>query len=357
MDKDIQRLMELGIYSPYAVKVMPYHRDSSGKIITDYHKLSKVQIAQDAAMSTVPNIGVPTAYVTYLDPQITPILFAPKNATKLFGEAKKGDWTDVFMQFPIEEITGDVTPYSDFTNQVSSDINYEFPSREQFLFQTTLKYGLREQETAARAKLEYAGGKQRAAAEIIARAQNRFYLYGVANKQMYGVLSDPNLLASETPITVNSKTTWADKVADTGNAATISNIIFNDIAKLINSMMANNAGLLDQSSEYVLAVATDRFSYLSTPNSFGLTALNLLQSNFPNLKVIQLPELVTDAGSMLYLTVPNLLGSPTAENCYSEKMRFGNMETYSTSWVQKAFAGTWGCVIRRPNLIATMLGI
>ena len=81
-------------------------------------------------MSTVPNIGVPTAYLTYLDPQITPILFAPKNATKLFGEAKKGDWTDAFMQFPIEEITGDVTPYSDFTNQVSSDINYEFPSRE-----------------------------------------------------------------------------------------------------------------------------------------------------------------------------------------------------------------------------------
>ena len=60
---------------------------------------------------------------------------------------------------------------------------------------------------------------------------------------------------------------------------------------------------------------------------------------------------------MLYLTVPNLLGSPTAENCYSEKMRFGNMETYSTSWVQKAFAGTWGCVIRRPNLVATMTGV
>ena len=354
---DIQRLKELGISSPYAVKVMPYHRDEQNHIVTDYHKLSDAQIAQDAALSTVPNVGVPAAYVTYLDPMVTQILFAVMNATKLYGETKKGDWADQYMNFPVTEITGDVTPYSDFTNQVSSDVNSEFPSRQNFLFQTAIKYGDLEESTAAKARLNYAGMKQQAAAEIIARAHNRFYLYGVANKNVYGALNDPNLPESETPVSVNSKTTWADKVADQGNNATISNIIYNDIAKLVNAMMSNNGGNLDQNSPYVLAVASDRYSYLSIPNSFGLTALQLLKQNFPNMTIIQLPELQTDSGSMLYLTVPTFMGQPSGENAYSEKMRFGRVEVYSTHYVQKAMGGTWGCVIRRPNFVATMLGV
>ena len=355
--KDIEGLKELGISSPYAVKVMPYHRDENGHIVTDYHKVSESQIAQDAALSTVPNIGVPAAYTTYLDPRITEILFAVMAATKLYGETKVGDWTDRFMQFPVSEIVGDVTPYSDFTNSVSSDVNYEFPTRENFLFETSIKYGDLEQATAAKARLNYAGDKQRAASEIIARAHNRFYLYGVANKRTYGALNDPNLPESETPISVNSKTTWADKVADAGNAATVSNVIYNDINKLVNALMSNNGGNLDQNSPYVLAVASDRYNYLSLPNSFGLTALQMLKDNYPNMTIFQLPELQTASGSMLYLTVPEFMGSPTGEAAYSEKMRFGRMETYSTSYVQKAYGGTWGCVIRRPNFVATMTGI
>ena len=356
MDQNLEVLKKAGIFSPYAVSLMPYERDAQGKMHVNYN-VSDRKIAQDAAMSTTPNVGVPSAYVTNLDPQITTILFAPMNATQLFEEARKGSWVDQFMNFPVEEITGGVTPYSDFTNSVTSGVNYNFPSRENFAFETSLKYGLREQETAGQAKLDYAGAKQRAAASILARAHNRFYLYGVAGKQVYGALNDPNLPESETPVSVNSKTTWADKVADQGNNAVISNVIFNDIAKLVNAIMTANAGNVDQNAEFVLAVASDRMNYLSIPNNFGLTALDMIKSNYPNMKVIVLPELVTDAGSMLYLTVPKLLNEPTAENVYSEKMRFGMVETYSTSWVQKAFGSTFGCVIRRPSLIATMLGV
>ncbi len=351
MNQDIQKLKELGISSYFDIKLMPHHFEGD-RVVTDYRA-----IAQDAAMQTVPNVGVPAAFVTYLDPQITSILFAVKNATRLFGETKKGSWVDQFMNFPVEEITGDVTPYSDFANGVSASVNYEFPSRQNFLFQTSLKYGLREQETAAQARLDYAGAKQRAAAEIIARAHNRFYLFGVANKQIYGALNDPNLNESDTPISVNSQTTWEGKAADQGNAATISNVLFNDIAKLVTVLMGRNAGNVDQTTPMVLAVASDRYNYLSMPNSFGLTVFDLLKNNYPNMTVIQLPELSTESGSMLYLTVPELMGEPTVENAYSEKMRFGNVETYSTSWVQKAFGGTWGCVVRRPNLVATMTGI
>lgn len=357
MDTTLQFLKDRGISSPYFAGVMPYHRDANGQIVTDYHAISDQKIAQDAALITTPNNGVPSAYVTYLDPQVTTIMFAVMNATKLFGETKKGDWTDQFTNFPVEEYVGDVTPYSDFTNNVTSDVNYNFPSRENFVFETAIKYGMREQETAGKARLSYAGAKQRSAANILARAHNRFYLYGVANKQIYGALNDPNLNESETPVSVNSQTTWAGKLADQANTAQISNIFYNDIAKLMNALIGNNAGNVDTNARFVLAVASDRYSYLTIPNSFGKTALVLLKENYPNMEVIQLPELSTEAGSMLYLTVPELLGEPTAENAFSEKMRFCGIENYSTSWVQKAVGGTWGCIIRRPNLIATMTGI
>lgn len=355
MSTNLEFLKSVGISSPYAVGVMPYHRDAAGNIVTDYAKLSNTKIAQDAALSTARNAGVPASFVTYIDPQITTILFGAMNATKLFGETKKGDWADTYMQFPVEEQVGGVTPYSDFTNNVMSDVNYEFPTRENFVFQTTLKYGLREQETAAKARVEYAGAKQRAAANILARAHNRFYLFGVAGKANFGALNDPNLPESVAPISVGGKSTWADKTA--AKSDQMANIVFNDIAKLINELIKNNAGNVDAATRFVLGVASDRATYLQMPNSFGLTALDLLKSNYPNLEIVFLPELTTEAGSMLYLAVPELFGEITAECAYSEKMRMGNVETYSTSWVQKAVGGTWGCVIRRPNLIATMLGI
>lgn len=357
MDQNLEFLKERGVSSPYAVRLMPYSRNEAGEIVTNYRGLSERQIAQDAAMSTIPNVGIPSAYLTYLDPQVTTILFAVMNATRLFAETRKGTWTDQFMNFPVEEIVGDVTPYSDFTSNVTSDVNFNFPSRENFVFETVLKYGIRDQETSGRAKIDYAGAKQRAAANVLARAHNRFYLYGVANKQIYGALNDPNLNESETPVSVNSQTTWEGKLSDQANAAQISNIFFNDIAKLMNSLVGNNAGNIDNNTPFVLAIASDRYSYLSIPNAFGKTAMTLLKENFPNMEVIQLPELSTDAGSMMYLTVPELMGEPTAQNAFSEKMRFLNIETYSSGWKQKAVGATWGCVVRRPNLVATMTGI
>lgn len=356
---DIEFLKERGIFSVHATAVMPYHLDEQKKIVVDYDKVTEDKIAKDAALSTVPNIGVPSAFLTYIDPQVTTILFAATNASKLFGaEVRKGSWTDQYMNFPVEEIAGGVTPYSDFTSNVSADVNYSFPSRENFLFQTTLKYGELELETAGKARLQLSSAKQRAAASILARAHNKFYLYGVAGKQVVGALNDPNLNAVLTPISLNGKTTWADKVADTNNTATIANVIFNDIAKVVNEIMGNNAGHVDALTHFVLAVASDRFSYLSIPNAYGSkSALTLLKENFPNMEVIQLPELSTSSGSMLYLSVPELEGEPTAENAFSEKMRLSRVVPDMSYMRQKAIGGTWGCVVRRPSLIARMTGI
>ena len=96
-----------------------------------------------------------------------PILLSARNATKLGREVKTGVWTDDYMQFPVEEYAGDVTPYNDYQNGVTTDVNYEFPVREQLRFQTTLTFGDLEAEKASSAKIGLINAKQRASAEII----------------------------------------------------------------------------------------------------------------------------------------------------------------------------------------------
>lgn len=336
------------------VKDFMSYSEDSGSIVVDYEKTAQ-RLARDAALQTPVSVGVPAVYTTFIDPQVVEILFAALNASKIMPEARKGDRTDKFYTFPVEEYVGDVTPYSDFTDNVSADVNVAYPVRENFLFSTTIKYGDLETDTAAKAKLNLVSSKQKAAAFILARAHNKFALYGVDGKKIYGMLNDPNLPTSIAPISINSKSTWAEKTA--ANSEATANIVYNDINKLWTQISANNGGLVDQNGRIILAISNAMAPYLSSPNSFGLTAVDMLKKSFPGMEIVQLPELSTSAGEMLYMTVPTLMGNDTGNSCYSEKYFVGRTIPKLSSFEQKVMGGTWGTVIRRPSLVATMTGI
>ena len=97
--------------------------------------------------------------------------------------------------------------------------------------------------------------------------------------------------------------------------------------------------------------------YLTQPNSFGKTAKAMLLENYPNMEIVQLPELSTAAGEMLYMTVRELYGDETGWSAFSMAYQLGRLVPHESSFTQKASAGTWGCVIRRPSLVATMTGV
>lgn len=350
-----------GVYSPYAKAFMPYSVQEVGgqKVIhTDYAKAAQM-IAQDSALTTAPNVGVPSAFVTLIDPEIMPILFAVQNATRLAKEERRGDWATQSMIFAQSEVTGEVTPYDDYTENVTTDVNYEFPERQNFIFQTAIRYGDREADIAAKAKIALAGDKQRAAAFTISNAHNKFYLYGVAGKRNYGLLNDPNLNSTVTPNSVtvgsDSVTTWSDKMSKDG--ANFVQDVYNDINKLWSELTKHNGGNIDANSRIILAISNTRSPMLNVPNQFGLTVRAMLKSNFPNMEIVELPQLTTTAGEMLYMMLPNVMGFETAINAYSEKMRLSRIEAHATYFSQKAIGGTFGAVIKRPSAIATMTGI
>ena len=350
---DLEKARAKGISSPYAVGFMPY-TEQNGQLRVDYDAASR-QLAMDSASVTAPNIGAPAALYTYIDPRIVQALFGVTNATRFFAPVKAGDWTLDYINFPVEEIKGSVSPYDDYGDGVSTDVSYNYPARQSFRYQTTIKYGDLESDRMSAAKIQLASRKQYAAAEIIARAENRFQFYGVKGLKSYGLLNDPTLPASISPISVNSKSTWADKVAAAPDTA--ANIVFNDVSKLWSELTANNGGNLDVNARIVLGISNKMISYLTIPNTFGKTAKVLLQENFPNLEIVQAPELSTASGELLYMVVPELFGDATGECAFSEKFRMGRLVPDTSSFRQKAAAATWGCVIRRPSLVATMLGI
>ena len=341
---------ELGFVSPKGFMAF----DSVGDTV----RLNKERTARMLADSN--SIGYPISAFSYLSPEIVPILLSARNATKLGREVKTGVWTDDYMQFPVEEYAGDVTPYNDYQNGVTTDVNYEFPVREQLRFQTTLTFGDLEAEKASSAKIGLINAKQRASAEIIAQESNRFYLYGVQGKKIYGLLNDPNLNATISPINIASSgasgiTTWSDKMAS--QPSTFANIAYNDINALWTELCSKNRGNIDATTPMILALSNKLLPSLYAPNSFGLTAAKMIKDNFPNIEIIALPELSTSAGERVLLEVPELMGVSTVDCCYSDKYRLGRLVAKTSSYEQKAISTTWGAVVKRPSLIATMLGI
>ena len=352
---NLEQLKAKGIYVEGAKGVMAYDT-VNGKIKTNF---SKTALAMDSAMQTTPNVGYPASLFQYIDPQIVEILFGVTNANRLAPEVKQGTWEQEYYNYAVEERISDVTAYSDRTENVTTEVNYEYNVRELARFQTVIQYGDLEVDKANQAKIALQSRKQLAGADIIARKQNQFYLYGVSNKQNYGILNEPNLNPSINPnsITVggNTYTTWADKVAN--DTASAGNHVFNDVLKLWSELASKNGGNIDQNERIILAVSNAVVSYLSAPNQFGLTAMQMIKDNFPNLEVVQLPELSTQAGEQIKMIVPSLYGVDTMNVAFADKLRVGRVIQTVSGQKLKMVGTSWGCILKRASLVATMMGV
>ena len=130
-------------------------------------KSNLAQMAMDASLLTPPNSGIPVEYTAFLDPAIIRILNAPRRARKIVGERKIGDWTTPYVRFTQIEQTGFVQPYDDYADNGKSDINPTFPTRDNYVFETTIEYGDRETDIASRAKFNLVSEKQVSAATTI----------------------------------------------------------------------------------------------------------------------------------------------------------------------------------------------
>ncbi len=319
--------------------------DSARDFITDK---TMDRLAQDA-MVTSPNSGVPYIFTAYVDPEVVRILTAPTNAREIFGETKKGDWTTSSAIFKAVEAVGETTPYSDFGNGATADINVVYPERDNYVFQTNVRYGEREEAIMGRAALNLASEKQRSAANIINIDFNKFYCLGVAGKRIYGLLNDPNLPADISPATVRSTVTlWSDKTTTE---------IYDDAIAIFKKLAENSQGRITPDSDLVFAAPPGVMVMLAKTTEFGISVLDMLRKYFRNISFVTLPELYANSTNTVFMAARTVGGSPVAQLGYSDKMRAHRLVPKASSYEQKFSAGTYGAIVLRPFAIQMMSGV
>lgn len=312
---------------------------------------NRARIAQDAALITTPNTTVPADLLAYIDPMVIEILTAPRRAREIFGEEKKGDWTTPYMKWRVDEMTGKTEPYSDYANGTTSGVNSEWQTRVQYVFQTSITYGDFEVDMSSTAKVNLAASKQRAAANVIDIDQNRFYLLGVAGKEIYGILNDPNLPAAITAGATGTggSTKWADKT-------TVQ--IYNDVLALFAQLSEQSSGLIDKDTPLKLCLSPELAVRLGAATDFNVSVLDMLKRYFTRIDIVTVPELHSmTAGETMFLIAPEVNGQRSGTLAFGEKMRAGRVVPDLSSFRQKFVGTTYGGIVLMPFAFAQMTGM
>jgi hypothetical protein len=307
-------------------------------------------VAFDAqpTLITAANAGIPSLFTTYVDPAIIEVVIAPVKAADLYGETKKGTWVSDTAMFIMAERTGEVSSYGDFSQDGMSNANVQFPQRQSYHYQTNTRWGERELARASEAKVDWANQVNMASALTLKKYQNYIYLYGVQGLQNYGGTNDPSLGASLAPTS-----SWF--TADPS-------VIYGDILRLVQELVINTYGLVNAESSMTLGISPGNAVNLNNTNTYNVNVYTQIKTNFPNLKIVQIPEFAINGGGngggteFVQLIAESLEGQKTCEAAFTEKMRAHAIVTKTSSWEQKKSQGAWGVIFYMPVAVTSMLG-
>jgi hypothetical protein len=309
------------------------------------------------------NSAIPAIFTTLVDPDVFRILLAPNKATEAITEQKKGTWLDDVAIFPVVEPTGEVSSYGDFNNNGNAGINTGFPQRQNYIFQLVKEYGERESERGSLAKINWVSEIDRAAALTIQKFFNFSYLFGIAGLYNYGLANDPLLSAALTPA---PKAAGGVAWVAGGVIKATANEIYQDIQALWYQLVQQTAGLIEQDDEVVLALSPGSSIGMTATNSFGVNVNDLLKKNFPNIKIVTIPQYGARSaanpqgvatGEFVQMIAKEVDGQKSAYCAYSEKQRSHPIIRQESSYRQKLSAGTWGSILRLPAAIVQMVGV
>ena len=314
-------------------------------------------IAMDAAQPvqvTTVNAGIPAFLTNFLDPKIIDVLVSPMKAAIIAGgEVKKGDWTTATTQFPLWENAGEVSSYGDLTTGGLIGGNVQFISRQSYHYQTITVWGERELDLMGLAKVDWAARLNMSGALVMNKFQNKSYFYGITGLQNYGLLNDPSLPASITPITkTGGGNLWS--------AASLGLEVYQDILNLFTALVNQTQGIVQLDTPLVLAMSPSSQVALLKPTSnvYGnATVQDLIKTNFPNLKIETAPEYFISGGSLVQLIAPALEGVDTVQCGFTEKLRAHGIVRDVSSFKQKKSGGTWGALVFNPSGISSLLGV
>ncbi len=276
-------------------------------------------------------------------------------AAEIVGEEiKKGDWITDTAYFPIVESTGETSSYGDYSDNGRAGANTNDIPRQSYHYQVITEYGERELERQGLNKIDWANRLNIASILILNKFQNKSYFFGVANLQLYGLLNDPNLLASITPsVKAAGGTSWL--LNNKPNATALE--VIADIQNLYAQLQTQANGLVELDTKMTLAMSPVSEVALTFTTEFNVNVSDILKKNFPNMTIKTAPEYATASGNLVQLFADELEGQRTVSVAFTEKLRAHPMIIKESSFRQKKSQGTWGAILFRPILISSLLGV
>lgn len=293
---------------------------------------------------TTANSGILSLFTTYVDPRIIEILVSPTKAAELYGERKLGDWTEDTAAFPVAERTGVTTSYGDYAEGGVAGANVNWPQRQSYHYQVFTRWGERELERNAKAKIDWANQVNEASVLALKKFQNASYLFGITGLQNYGGVNDPSL-----PPAIVVTSVWSASTPD---------VIYADIVRLVQQAVAQANGLIDAEQSFTMGISPGNVTNFNKTNTYNVNVFDQIKKNFPNIKIVTVPEFSTaGAGGteLVQLIADSVEGQKTVDSAFTEKMRAHAMITLDSSWRQKKSQGTWGTVFYAPIFVASII--
>ena len=345
-----------------------WKKDFRGALDAFPDLLKDPHFAMDAQtpLVSVPNSAIPSFLTTFIDPDILRVLSAPNTAAEILGEERRGSFVDATAVFPVVEYTGETSSYGDFSNNGQARANTNYPTREAYIYQVVIEYGMLEAERQGLAKIGWASDLKLSSISVLNKFQNLTYFYGVSGLANYGLLNDPSLSTSIAagPKAYNSNTSgpWTTN----GFVTATANEIYSDVQALFGKLVAQSQGNITKDSKLVLALSPNAAVALTTTNSFNVNVEDLLKKNFKNLRVVTAVQYGVSstnnnqgyaAGEVVQLIAEDVEGQKTGFGAYNEKLRAGPIVPGLSSWMQKTSQGSWGVVLKQGFAVATMVGV
>jgi hypothetical protein len=167
--------------------------------------------------------------------------------------------------------------------------------------------------------------------------------------QNYGGTNDPSLAPSLAPTS-----TWFG-----GTVA----VIYGDVQRLVQELVINTYGLTDTETAMTLGISPGNAVNLNnTDPTNNVNVMTLIKTNFPNLKIVTVPEFAINGGGnaggteFVQLIAETLDGQKVCEAAFTEKMRAHAIVTKTSSWEQKKSSGGWGVIFYMPVAVTSLLG-
>ena len=345
---------------------MNFHSDfeflaSKGMVIPDGQVilpsqdiLASDRIAMDAnpTLTTTVNAGIPAFMTTYVDPNLIEVVFSPMRGAEIAGEMKKGDFVTQTAIFPMVEATGEVSSYGDWNNNGEVSVNTNFPDRQSYHYQAFARWGERQVEMAAEARIQYVAQLRASAALKLNKFQNQSYFYGIEGLRNYGYLNDPALSAAIVPGTKTAGGTSWD------NATSLE--ITKDVVAIIQQLRKQSAGYVTTESRITIGLSPTRAGLMTMPNEFGLSAWDQIKKQYKNVEFIEAVEFGDMSGETVQTMIAvadEIDGQQVATAAFTEKLRTHTVIPEASAWYQKLSQGTWGAIIYVPAGVATMSAI